>query len=328
MHTLRGLALVCLALAVTGCKKKDNAAPAAGSGAVAVAGSGSGVVAVAGSGSGAAPAATADPAPLTTGLATPESVLYDSAADRYLIANINGAPTDADDNGYISVVAPDGTVTNAKWIDGAAPDLTLNAPKGMAISGGVLWVADLTVVHKFDPTSGKLLGDVPIAGAVFLNDVAATADGGVVVSDTAFNAKFEPTGDDAIYRISKDGQVATVIKDKGLGAPNGVWVGADGTLWVVTFGTGEVYAIDATGAKQPGHKLPKGQLDGVVMLDGGDLLVSSWEGSAIYRGKPGGEWRAVVEDVKAPADLGWDSKRGRVLIPLFMDNAARFVTLK
>ena len=58
------------------------------------------------------------------------------------------------------------------------------------------------------------------------------------------------------------------------------------------------------------------------------MLVSSWEGSAIYRGKPGGEWKAVVENVKAPADIGWDDKRGRVLIPLFMDSVAQFTTLK
>jgi hypothetical protein len=68
------------------------------------------------------------------------------------------------------------------------------------------------------------------------------------------------------------------------------------------------------------QKLPKGQLDGVVVLDGGDVLVSSWEGSAVYRGKPGGEWKPVVENVKSPADIGYDSKRHRILIPSFQGN--------
>lgn len=339
MNSFRRLAIVGLAfssLTVAACKKKAaEQPPATGSGSAA-AGSGSAAAgsgsAAAGSGSAAtgsgSAVAAADPAPITTGLATPESVLHDSAADRYLVANINGSPTDADDNGYIAVIAPDGSVANGKWIDGAAADVKLDAPKGMAISGGVLWVADLTVVRKFDPATGKPLGEVKVDGAVFLNDVAPTADGGVIVSDTSVNPKFEPTGNDAIYRIGKDDKVTTVVKDKALGAPNGVWVGADGTIWVVTFGTGEIFAIDPAGAKQPGQKLPKGQLDGVVALDGGDMLVSSWEGSAIYRGKPGGEWKAVVENVKAPADIGWDSKRGRLLLPLFMDNGVQITTLK
>ena len=68
------------------------------------------------------------------------------------------------------------------------------------------------------------------------------------------------------------------------------------------------------------QKLPKGQLDGIVVLDGGDVLVSSWEGSSIFRGKPGGEWKAAIENVQSPADIGWDSKRKRVLIPLFQGN--------
>ena len=80
-------------------------------------------------------------------------------------------------------------------------------------------------------------------------------------------------------------------------------------------------AGDAKGKQAKGQKLPKGQLDGVVTLEGGELLVSSWEGSAIYRGKPGGEWKPVVENAKSPADIGYDTKRKRVLIPSFMGNS-------
>ena len=78
---------------------------------------------------------------------------------------------------------------------------------------------------------------------------------------------------------------------------------------------------DAKGKKAAPQKPPKGQLDGIVVLDGGELLISSWEGKAIYRGKPGGEWKAVVEGVESPADIGWDSKRKRALIPLFIGNS-------
>src|SRR5438046_2060001 len=43
-------------------------------------------------------------------LKTPESVLYDDAADVYLASNINGKATEADNNGYIMRLSPDGKV--------------------------------------------------------------------------------------------------------------------------------------------------------------------------------------------------------------------------
>ena len=81
------------------------------------------------------------------GLATPESVLHDRTADVYLVSNVNGAPVDKDDNGFISRLSPHGSVVELKWIDGADEDVTLNAPKGMA------WVTSL------DPTPRGGAGD-------------------------------------------------------------------------------------------------------------------------------------------------------------------------
>src|SRR5450432_966827 len=84
----------------------------------------------------------------TEGLATPESVLYDEAADRYLVSNINGKPTDIDDNGYITELSPDGKVTKQKFIAGGVNKVKLDAPKGLGLSGGILYVSDVTVVRK------------------------------------------------------------------------------------------------------------------------------------------------------------------------------------
>ena len=67
------------------------------------------------------------------GFSTPESVLHDDRSDVYLVSNVNGSPTDKDDNGFISRITPEGEIENLKWIDGALGDVTLHAPKGMAI---------------------------------------------------------------------------------------------------------------------------------------------------------------------------------------------------
>src|SRR5688572_1139033 len=66
------------------------------------------------------------PLPITEGFSTPESVLYDSDADIYLVSNINGEPLGADDNGFIAKLSPDGKITEAKWIDGSKDNIKLD----------------------------------------------------------------------------------------------------------------------------------------------------------------------------------------------------------
>jgi sugar lactone lactonase YvrE len=320
MKKLMTFALVLAA--VSACKKKSTEKTETKGSAEQPAGSAGSGSAVAEAADAAAPAQWDGKSPLTLseGFSTPESVLYDPDSDMYLVSNINGDPLGADDNGYITRVSADGKIVDAKWIDGAKDNVKLDAPKGSAIVGGILYVSDINVVRKFDAKTGEPKGEIKIDGASFLNDVAASTDGGVFVSDSGLDAKFAGTGKDAIYHIGKDDKVKPLIKDKGLAGPNGLLADDKGNVWAVTFGSGEIYSVDAKGKKAAGQKLPKGQLDGIAMVGVGDLLVSSWEGSAVYRGKPGGEWKAVVENTKSPADIGWDSKRKRLLIPVFTEN--------
>jgi len=282
----------------------------------------------------ATPAAGDKLAPVVTfkdvGLATPESVLYDEQNDVYLVSNINGKPLDVDNNGFISKLSPDGKVATLKWIEGGKDKITLNAPKGLAFSGDLLYVSDIDTVRMFDRKTGAPAGEVKIAGATFLNDIAATSDGKILVSDSGLKASakgFDATGSDAVYTVDKAKKATPLAKSKELGGPNGLYSSGDKT-WVATFGSGELYALDAKGKKESAHKLPKGSLDGIVSLPSGDILVTSWEASAIYRGKPGGEMKAVIEDVKSPADIGYDTKRNRVLVPLFTENELRVYDIK
>lgn len=264
-----------------------------------------------------------------TGFQTPESVLWDEPNDRYLVSNINGSPMDVDNNGYISVVAPDGKVTTEKWIAGGENKVKLDAPKGTAIANGTLYVSDITVVRQFDLKTGAPKADIKIPGAVFLNDVASSADGTVYVSDTGMKLGKngpEPQGADAIYSIDKTGKVKTVAKTKDLGAPNGLFL-QDKNLLVVSYAATGLYRIDDKGKMQDSTKLPKGSLDGIVQA-GDSLLISSWEGSAVYKGKLGGTFEAVLENQQSPADIGWDKKRSRVLVPHFMGNSVEAYEIK
>lgn len=256
-----------------------------------------------------------------TGFSTPESVLWDEANDRYLVSNVAGQPLDADGNGFISDVSPDGKVTNLKWIAGGQNKVKLDAPKGMGIVGGVLYVTDITVVRMFDLKTGAPKGEVKVPGATFMNDISVGGDGTVYATDTgmkAGKAGFEPSGADAVYAIDKAGKLKTIVKDKNLGKPNGVlWT--DKGLVLVNFGNDEAYRVDDKGKKQDVTKTPKGGLDGVIAV--GDMLyISSWEGQAIYKGKLGGAFEPAFTGFKAPADIGFDKKRSRVLVPRFMED--------
>lgn len=82
-----------------------------------------------------------------TGFSTPESVVHDAVDDVYLVSNINGEPLAEDGNGFISRVTPDGEVEALRWIDGEADGVELNAPKGMAVLGDTLYVADIDCVR-------------------------------------------------------------------------------------------------------------------------------------------------------------------------------------
>jgi hypothetical protein len=262
-----------------------------------------------------------EPVILAEGFSTPESVLYDAEQDVYFVSNINGSPLDADDNGYISRINAETHEVEARWIDGEKEDVTLGAPKGMAITGDTLWVTDITVVRKFDRKTGAPLGEVAIDGTTFLNDPTAGADGSVFVSDSGMKAGpegFAPSATDAIYRIAPDGKVEKLISGDDLARPNGL-VATDAGVWAVTFGGNELFMV-ADGAKSSAVQLPGSSLDGLVLLEGGDVLVSSWDAKSIYRGPVAGPFEAVITDVNAPADIGFDTKRNLVLIPLFTDN--------
>lgn len=255
------------------------------------------------------------------GIATPESVLYDAQTDTYLVANINGAPLDKDNNGYITELSPDGKVVNAKLVEGGKNKVTLNAPKGPALKDGVLYVADIDTVRMFDRKTGAPKGEVALKGATFANDIAVGPDGNLYVSDSGLNAKFESTGTDAIWVI-KPGKKPTAkafLKSKDLHGPNGLLVTKD-AVHVVTFGAAELQTYDLKGKKVGEFtKLPNGGLDGLLMV-GDELLVSSWGAKAIYRGKLGGEFKEAFTELEGPADFGFDTKRNRVLVPRFQSH--------
>ena len=277
----------------------------------------------------AAPAAPKPAMSIAEGLLAPESVFYDADSDTYLVSNVNGDPSAKDNNGFIAEVSPDGKMVNPKVAAGGNGGVTLNAPKGLAVRDGILYVADLDAVRMFDRKSGAPKGEVKVPGSTFVNDLSFGPDGLLYVTDSGLTPKFEGSGTDGVYVIApgKKPTLRTLVKAKTLNRPNGILATKD-SLFVVTFGAAELMTLDLKGkSKGPSTTLPKGSLDGVVMV-GDELVVSSWEGSALYRGKPGGEFKELISKLEGPADIGYDSKRNRVLVPLMKENRLEAWELK
>ncbi len=200
----------------------------------------------------------------------PESVEYYAAEDVYLVTNINGSPDLADDNGFISKISPDGELLQLKWLDGTSPEVHLDAPKGTAIVGDILYVADLDNVHRFKLPSGKQLSSVNIKGSVFLNGLTTGENESLYVSDSGMTwsiaeGGFVSTTTDTLYQVHQDGTYGVVYKDKDMGWPNGLIKHENGEITVVTYGTGEAFRLDKSGKRHNLPKPPTGALD-VIQL--------------------------------------------------------------
>lgn len=244
----------------------------------------------------------------------PECIRYDAERDRYLISNISGDMREADGDGFISRVDADG-LSELKWISGGKNGVTLNAPKGMAISGDRIYVADIDHVRTFDAETGAPAGDVAIEGAEFLNDVAIAPNGNLYVTDTG--TKDVPG---AVYEITPGGEVRAIAEGRDLDRPNGIDVDGQGHLIVATYGADEVLTLSTEGEILETRKLGAGKLDGVVAREDGSVLVSSWDGEHIVRLDPDGTSETVLTGVKTPAAFDVDEKRGRLLVPEVQEN--------
>src|SRR5207302_6349594 len=250
---------------------------------------------------------------------------HDTTQDIYFVSNINGNPTAKDNNGFISRVRPDGAIENLKFIEGGRNGVTLHAPKGLALQGDTLWVADIDVVRAFDARTGAPRDSVSFAtlGAVFLNDIAIAQTGALYITDTGI--RFDDVGNvlhpgpDRVFRVGPDRKVTVAVRGDTLGWPNGITLDPVGRRFIIV-----QYGGKAVIAWKPGDRAPRviarcaGWLDGVEMV-GGKVVVSSWADSSITR-FDSTQGTKIITGVPSPADFGYDPKRNRLLIPILTGN--------
>ncbi|WP_258444025.1 ATP-binding protein [Helicobacter sp. 16-1353] len=236
-----------------------------------------------------------------SGFSHPESVfVYE---DNVFVSNVGKKlePLAKDGDGFISKLSYDGKMINKSFIK------NLNAPKGLFIENGKLYVLDIDELKVFDVNSAKALFSIKIDDAVFLNHITKLNDTNILISDT---------GTGIIHKIDlKDKSYSTfakmnVGKD---GGPNGM-VFLDNKLYIAGYDpNGKNAAIfgelDETIIK-PANDL-KGVFDGLVSDENGNLFLSDWVNGVngiVYKIDKTGYKKLPLRDLKGPADMFYDGK--------------------
>ena len=253
-----------------------------------------------------------------------ESMSYDADRDLYVAVNA-GMPQDVVPNdGYISLVNPDGTAHTLKWIGVNRNGLTLNHPLGSDIANGMLYVADIDTVRWFDMKTGQPRGATAVPGALRFNDIEVADDGAIYATQTG-------TQDPAswrVYKITPKGESSVLITGAPLNLPNGIAFDAKGNLVVVNVGTNAVLTFSPDGKLLTTEESTDAGNDGIVVLPDGTKYVSSVRQGTIARIRPGQKAERIAEGIPTAASMTYDSKRNRLVIPMNDWNAITIVELK
>ena len=247
------------------------------------------------------------------GVKNPESVAYDPVNQVLYVSSVNGPPTAKDGNGFISRLSLDGKMLDPEWITG------LNGPKGMAVAGGKLYVSDIDTLVEIDIARGAISRRYPAAEGKFFNDVDATPDGTVYVSDTATQT---------LYRL-KDGHFEAWLTSPELNGPNGVRV-VDGRVLVASMGTfsqqgpqhdGQLLAVspaDKSISSVSGTAL--GNLDGLEPDDDKGYFLTDWPAGKVLYLPRGGAVQDLLTVEAGTADLEYVPGKHLIVVPLMMSS--------
>jgi len=269
----------------------------------------------------------------TDSMKTPESVRYDADLDAYFVSNINGNPSAKDGNGFIAQVDAGNTSSVKMVVQGGKNGATLNAPKGLAVVGDTLWVADIDAVRAFNKRTGAVIANIDLRPmkATFLNDVVAGPNGAIYITDSGvkFDDKGGMThpGQDQIFKIVGRKASVAIKSDSALKSPNGIaWDGANGRFVLGPFADKVVTGWkDGDTTVTPIGTGPGGY-DGVEVLSDGRILVTSWADSSVQV-IANGAFRKVVANVDGPADIGVDTKRNVLAVPRFTAGRVEYFTI-
>ncbi len=252
----------------------------------------------------------------------PESVAFELKSNTLFVSNVVGSGLAADGNGWIGKVDLNQAEPRVqKWIEG------LDAPKGIAIQGTLIWVADLKRIVAYDFKSRQKVIEIKPVGARMLNDVVTNGQDEVFVSDTFSNK---------IYSIKNNKATSAWTIE----SPNGLFVRGD-QLYVATWGApimsdwstthpGQLYKVslkDSNSSLTPIFPEVKGNLDGLAIDAAGNTYISDYMKATIMRIDPKGKVTDLAKDLIGVADFIYEPIAKRIIAPVMGKNKVVFIPL-
>ena len=239
-------------------------------------------------------------------LRAPESVVYDSIYDRYLVSNWQ--------TGHI--VAIDNQGNQSYFVQNQY------CKNGLHIAGNTVYAAGIDRgIKGFDLTDTSLVMHVMIDGMVNLNDITSDTSGNLYVTDV-YGSK--------IYKIRLSDQSYSVFADDGINYPNGIYFDArHNRLLLVSFrGNSPIQAIDledstVTTIVNTGRH----NLDGITEDNSGNIYFSSWTTTSIYMydslfSHPP---ELFYSNAGGPADIFFDRINNIMAVPVMNYNMVEFL---
>jgi sugar lactone lactonase YvrE len=256
-----------------------------------------------------------------TGLKTPESVVQAKNGKIY-VSEINGFGKDGD--GQITVIENGKQRVFATGLDD---------PKGLAIIGKTLYVADKTKIMKID-MEGKVQTFVPASAfpttPLFLNDLEADPQGNLYVSDSG--DLFGSGKGGAIYKISPKGEVKQLINDKQdarVKAPNGLLADDTGKVLIyVDFASGILYSLNTETKALNDVAEGFGGGDGLLHRSNGTMYVSDWKGGKVFSVNTKGDVALVKGGYQSAADIAITKDEKYIMVPDMKAGELDFIPLQ
>ncbi|MDI1309939.1 MAG: SMP-30/gluconolactonase/LRE family protein [Methylotenera sp.] len=261
-----------------------------------------------------------------TGLKTPESVVQAKNGKIY-VSEINEFGKDGD--GQITVIENGTKRVIATGLDD---------PKGLAIIGKTLYVADKTKIMKIDldgvdvnaPVQTFVAASAFPVTPLFLNDLEADPQGNLYVSDSG--DLFGSGKGGAIYKISPKGEVKLLIndtQDARVKAPNGLLADDTGNALIyVDFASGILYSLNTKAKALNDIAEGFGGGDGLLHRSNGTMYVSDWKNGKVFSVNTKGEVALVKGGYQSAADIALTKDEKYLMVPDMKAGELDFIPLQ
>ncbi|WP_303318197.1 hypothetical protein Q4Q34_11185 [Flavivirga abyssicola] len=238
-------------------------------------------------------------------LTTSEAVLYHKESDIIFVANVNKSPWEKDNNGFLSTIDTKGNILELKWLEG------LSGPKGMGVFDGKLYVNDIDRIVEIDIKTQKIINTYTVDGEPQLNDITISPEGVVYASGSSTNLIYVLENEELIkHKIDTEGRLNGLLHQ-------------DENMYFLDSGKHYFGSYNFNSKTSEILTTDIGHGDGIVRLENGDFIVSSWMGEIFYIDST--NWKKIQlldtrEKAINSADIDYIPETQMLLVPTFFNN--------